>query len=70
MYLVAIFLSHLDMIRFLLLEYPTKGLLKFVIVVYQCFSWVEDSPCCKRDSVEISVEFQVLAHFLKIRIHD
>ena len=34
--------------------------------MYKCFSWVEDSPCYKRNSAEISVEFQVLAHYLRL----
>ena len=53
-----------------MLEYPTEGLLEIVIVVSKYFSLVRGSPCYKRDSAEISVEFQVLAYFLKIRIPD
>ena len=34
------------------------------------FSWARGSPCYKQNSAKILIEFQVLAHFLKIRIHD
>ena len=61
------FLIRYDLL--LLLEYHTEGLMKLLLLCIIVFLG-RGSPCFKWNSAEISVEFQVLVHFLKSRIHD
>ena len=65
-----LFFLSLSISWLLLLEYPIEGLLRLLLLWINYFSWAGGRPCFKRNSVEISVKFQVLEYFFKFRVHD
>ena len=54
------------LLTWFLTKYPIEGLMRFYTrkFICNCFSWAGDMSYFRRNSVEFSVEFQVLENFL------